>query len=234
MGSEKTTKHSEKLHGRWYSDACGMAMALEFLGERWSLLIVRELLLGPRRFSELRADLPAISARVLTERLGGLAETGVLHKTTLPPPASADAYELTPWGYAVEPMIREMVLWAMRSTQHDGHLPMSATAFALTLPMTFDPVRGKDSRGLTLGLEIGHHRFVAWIAGATVIVKRGDTSAQDVIVRAENGNAMLALFYARMPFDAWLAAAEGRAISGKSEELSQLIASLAWPEKIAA
>ncbi|MEN7536921.1 helix-turn-helix domain-containing protein [Aurantiacibacter sp. DGU5] len=234
MKLEKTSDRSEKVHGRWYRDACGMAMTLEFLGERWSLLIVRELLLGPRRFSELRADLPAISARVLTERLNGLAETGVLQKVSLPPPASTDAYELTQWGYEAEPIIREMVLWAMRSSQHDGHLPMSATAFALTLPMTFDSARGTESRGLTLGLEIGHHRFIAWVAGGTIIVKRGDTSAQDVIVRAENGNAMLALFYARMPFDVWLAGAEGRAISGKSEQLSQLIATLGWPEKIAA
>ena len=209
-------------------------MALELLGERWSLLIVRELLLGPRRFSELRADLPAISARVLTERLGGLAEAGVLRKVRLPPPASTDAYELTPWGYETLPIVREMVMWAMRSTQHDGYLPMSATAFALTLPMTFDNTAGKDTRGLTLGLEIAHHSFVAWVAGGTIIVKRGDAAAQDVTVGAESGNAMLALFYARMPFADWLAADERRAIAGRAEDLARLIAALRWPEKIAA
>ena len=61
-----------KAHGKWYGDACGAAFALELIGERWALLIVRELMLGPRRFSDLRASLPGISAKVLTERLEGL------------------------------------------------------------------------------------------------------------------------------------------------------------------
>ena len=74
-----------KLHGRWYDDACGTAFALELLGERWSLLVVRELMLGPRRFSDLRASLPGVSAKVLTERLATLAETGVLRRYKLPP-----------------------------------------------------------------------------------------------------------------------------------------------------
>ena len=234
MKLENVIDQSEKMHGRWYGDACGMAMALEVLGERWSLLIVRELLLGPRRFSELRADLPALSARVLTERLAGLAVTGVLQKVTLPPPASVDAYELTPWGREAEPMIREMVLWAMRSEHHNSRLPMSATAFALTLPMTFDPALGEASRGLTLGLEIGPHRFLAWVTRKTIVVKRGEARAQDVVIRAEGGNAMLALFYGRMPQDSWLEAGEGRAISGKAEDLARLIEALHWPDKIAA
>ncbi|WP_137681474.1 winged helix-turn-helix transcriptional regulator [Aurantiacibacter suaedae] len=234
MALRKLSNEPEQVHGRWYGDGCGMAMALEVLGERWSLPIVRELLLGPRRFSELRADLPGISARVLTERLNGLAETGLLQKVTLPSTVGVEAYELTQWGQQAEPIIREMALWAMRSDLHDETLPISASAFALTLPMTFDPSRGADSRGSTLGLEIGQHRFIAWVTGATVIVRRGDTSTQDVIVRAESGNAMFALFYARMPFVAWAAAGEDRAIMGKAEDLSRLIAALSWPEKAAA
>lgn len=81
---------------RLYDDACGTAHALELIGERWALLVMRELMLGPRRFSELRADLPGISANVLTQRLEGLEEKHLLVRRRLPPPASAQVYELTP------------------------------------------------------------------------------------------------------------------------------------------
>ncbi len=79
MKLQKETKGAVS-HGKWYSDACGTAFALEVLGERWSMLVVRELMLGPRRFSAIRAALPGISAKVLTERLETLAEWGVLDK----------------------------------------------------------------------------------------------------------------------------------------------------------
>ena len=72
MKSQKETNPPPAAHGRWYDDACGTAFGLELLGERWSLLIVRELFFGPRRFSDIRAELPGISAKVLTERLAGL------------------------------------------------------------------------------------------------------------------------------------------------------------------
>ena len=71
-------QNETKVHGKWYGDACGTAFAMELVGERWSLLIVRALMLGARRFSDIRASLPGISAKVLTERLGSLDEAGVL------------------------------------------------------------------------------------------------------------------------------------------------------------
>src|SRR3546814_14478869 len=77
-----------KRHGKWYDDACGTALALELLGERWSLLIVRELMFGGRRFTDLRAGLLGISAKVLTERLEGLEQAGVVQRRQLPPPAA--------------------------------------------------------------------------------------------------------------------------------------------------
>src|SRR3954463_8616315 len=98
MKSQKITPAKGALKNRWYDDACGTALALELVGERWSLLIVRELMYGGRRFSELRASLPGISANVLTQRLEGLESTGVLARRKLPSPASVQIYELTPWG----------------------------------------------------------------------------------------------------------------------------------------
>ena len=96
----------EGLHLRWYDDACGAAHALELIGERWALLVVRELMFGPRRFGELRAGLPGISANVLTQRLESLEASGVVVRRKLPSPANAQVYELTPWGYETEPIFQ--------------------------------------------------------------------------------------------------------------------------------
>src|SRR5882762_9588590 len=83
---------------RTYYDACGLAHALELVGERWAMLVMRELAYGPRRFSELKADLQGISANVLTQRLSELEARGLVRKVRLPPPASVQVYEATEWG----------------------------------------------------------------------------------------------------------------------------------------
>jgi DNA-binding HxlR family transcriptional regulator len=87
MTSEKTTDESSAPRPRWYEDACAAAHALDLVGERWALLVMRELLVGPKRFSDLRAGLPGISASVLSQRLEGLEAAGVLVRRRLPPPA---------------------------------------------------------------------------------------------------------------------------------------------------
>src|ERR1700712_553090 len=114
MKSAKITKQAES-RGRHYEDACAAAHALDLVGERWALLVIRELLLGPKRFGDLRDSLPGISANVLTQRLEGLEATGVLTRHKLPPPANAQVYELTPWGYESEPIFQTLGRWAARS-----------------------------------------------------------------------------------------------------------------------
>ena len=98
MQLEKITKSRKKEEKRRYDDACGLAHALDLLGERWAMLVLRELAYGPRRFSELKADLPGISANVLTQRLTELEARGIVRKTKLPPPASVQVYEATRLG----------------------------------------------------------------------------------------------------------------------------------------
>ena len=126
MKLQKVIDSPEK-HGKWYGDACGTAFAMELVGERWSMLIIRELMLGGRRFSDIRARLPGISAKVLTERLNGLEQAGVLVKRKLPPPAEVQVYELTEWGYLAEPAIQELGRWA---AQVGLHRPAVLTAVA--------------------------------------------------------------------------------------------------------
>ena len=95
MTLEKVTRPEAAQAKRRYDDACGTAHGLELIGERWALLVLRELMLGARRFSDLRADLPGISANVLTQRLSELEERGLVRRRKLPPPASVQVYEAT-------------------------------------------------------------------------------------------------------------------------------------------
>jgi len=97
-----------------YPQFCALARACEMLGERWTLLIVRELLLGPKRFSDLRARLDGISPSVLTERLTRLEQLGLVGRFTLPPPAASTVYELTDHGRALRPAVFELIRWGGR------------------------------------------------------------------------------------------------------------------------
>src|SRR3569623_2010509 len=98
MKLQNVTEQPVAPRSRWYEDACAAAHALDLVGERWALLVMRELMLGPKRFGDLRADLPGISANTLTQRLEGLEANGLVKRRKLPPPASAQVYELTEWG----------------------------------------------------------------------------------------------------------------------------------------
>jgi DNA-binding HxlR family transcriptional regulator len=165
---------------RRYDDACGTAHGLDLIGERWALLVLRELMLGPKRFRDIRADLPGISANVLTQRLEGLEESGLVVRRRLPPPASAQVYELTQWGYEVEPIIQALGRWAARSPGHDPTLPLSATSLMLSFRTMFDPQR---AAGFTacIGFRIGAETFVADFADGFMQIARGDAEGCDVI-----------------------------------------------------
>jgi len=143
MKLENTTNRSKAATSRRYDDACGTALGLELLGDRWAMFIVRELMLGPRRFSGLRRDLPGLSANVLTQRLTELETRGIVEKTMLPPPANVHVYGLTPWGYEAEIIIRELGRWAVRSPLHDPTLPISPVSIMLSLRTLIVPERTK-------------------------------------------------------------------------------------------
>jgi DNA-binding HxlR family transcriptional regulator len=98
-----------------YEQYCPVAHALELVGERWSLLIVRELLKGPKRYTDLADALPRIGTNVLAARLKDLEACGVIAKRRLPPPTPAQVYELTPYGVALRPVVRELARWGLHS-----------------------------------------------------------------------------------------------------------------------
>lgn len=184
-------------HGRWYDDACGTAFALELLGERWSMLVVRELMLGARRFSDIRASLPGISAKVLTERLAGLEASGVLIRRQLPPPAPAQVYELTAWGYRAEPIMQELGRWAASSPLHDPTLPMSAVSMMLSLRTMFDPAKAQGLK-VRIGFDIAGDTYLAQLENGVLPIERGPIADADCRFTVDDAATLVALFYGKV------------------------------------
>ncbi|MFT2015100.1 winged helix-turn-helix transcriptional regulator [Streptomyces sp. 796.1] len=166
---------------RSYHDACGTAHALDLVGERWALLVVRELLLGPKRYSDLRADLPGISSNVLSHRLDELEEAGVVLRRTLPPPASSRVYELTEWGLELEPIIRDLGRWGARSPSHPRDAHLSPASLVLSLQTNFDPEAAGGVQA-SYELRMGQHSFHATVENGALEVDRASDAAADATI----------------------------------------------------
>src|ERR1043166_1456852 len=179
MQLQKLTKHRKSEEKRRYDDACGLAHALELMGERWALLVLRELLCGPRRFSGLKADLPGISANVLTQRLAELEQRGLVRRTKLPPPASVQVYEATEWGLEATPLIARLGRWAARSPLHDPTLPMSHVSIIMSLQTLIVPERTKGFTG-RVGFRFGDADYVTTINAGALQVERTEPKDADV------------------------------------------------------
>src|SRR3954454_13581531 len=128
---------------RTYCDACAAAHALDLVGERWALLVVRELLLGPKRFTDLRAGLPNVSPNVLAQRLRELERVGVVRRRKLPPPAASRVYELTEWGAELEPVVTRLGAWGARSPK-PPQAPIGSDSIVLALRSLFDAAAAAD------------------------------------------------------------------------------------------
>jgi DNA-binding HxlR family transcriptional regulator len=218
---------SEKLT-RWYNDACGTARALELLGERWAMLVVRELMFGPRRFGELRGGLPGISANILTQRLAGLEAAGVLRRRHLPPPANAQVYELTPWGYESEPIMQALGRWAARSPDHDPTLPFSAASAMMSLRTMLDVGKAR-SMTATIGFRFGTDSFVARLANGELPIARSDEPT-DVTLDTDPVT-MAALVYGKWPLAEAEAAGAVR-VTGDRVTWDRFVTLFALPSKV--
>ena len=169
---------------RAYDDPCGIARALDVVGERWALLVVRELVLGPKRFTDLRTGLHGVSTDVLSQRLRQLEQAGVLRQVTLPPPASTRAYELTDRGRELEPVLHALGRYGSREPLPDNGREMTVDAFAVALSTVFDPERAGDLDAL-VALEIGDDRLLAGVRDGALVVRRGQTDSPDALLAAD-------------------------------------------------
>ena len=185
---------------RRYDDACAAAHGMDLIGERWSMPLIRELLLGPRRFSDLRASLRGISANVLTQRLEGLEAAGVLVRRKLPPPASVQVYELTPWGYEAAPIFQALGRWAVRSPHHDPTRPFSPVSLMLSLRTMFSDSAAADLMARIQLVMHGEPFF--WIRNkGGIAIGRGSIEEPDLTLVADP-SAIAGYIYAGAPLDA--------------------------------
>jgi DNA-binding HxlR family transcriptional regulator len=179
MKLQKLTNARQSEEKRRFDDACGLAHAMELLGERWAMLVLRELAYGPRRFSDLKSDLQGISANVLTQRLTELEARGLVRKTRLPPPAAVQVYEATPWGLEVVPLIANLGKWAARSPLHNPQLRMSHVSVVMSLQtlISAERAKGLDAR---VCFRFGDVNYVTTVREGALDVERRDADACDV------------------------------------------------------
>ena len=172
---------------------------MELLGERWAMLVLRELAYGPRRFSELKADLLGISANVLAQRLTELESRGLVRKAKLPPPASVQVYEATEWGLEVVPLIASLGRWAARSPWHDPTLQMSHVSVMMSLQTLISPTlaEGLDAR---IGFRFGHTDYVATIRDGRFSVDRTKAEGCDITFSGKPSE-IAAVIHGGAPFD---------------------------------
>ena len=183
---------------RRYGEACGIPRALDRVGERWALMIVRELMLGPKRFTDLKAGLPHASPNVLSQRLREMEEAGILHRRKLPPPAASQVYELTDWGRELEGVLHALGRWGARAPigAEEEECGMSPDSHILSLQTLFDPKLAGDF-SVSLNLRLGEQAMRAEVADGQLEIERGEHSRPDATLTTDHAT-LLALAHRRL------------------------------------
>jgi len=217
---------------RSYGEACRFASALDLVGERWALLVVRELLLGPKRFTDLRAGLPSASSNVLSERLRELERGGVLRRRKLPPPAGSWVYELTEWGMELEPVVTGLGAWGARSPSPPAHARIGTDSIVLALRSLFDPeAAGELSASYELRLE--GDRFHVDVAGGEIELGReGGGGDPEATIETDPGT-LAAVLTGRLDLDEALQS-ESMSIAGSRRAVDRFLSLFPMPEACAA
>ena len=216
---------------RTYGDACGIARALDILGERWALMTVRELLLGPKRFTDLRAGLPHASPNILTMRLRDLEEHGIVRKRKLPPPAASQVYELTPRGHEIAPVLDALGTWGSRLPLPGPDATMSFDAHILSFRTLFDPARAEGLEARVL-LRLGEREFRAVVSGGSFEIVEATLEQPDAVITSDHGTA-LAVAHGRASLTE-AEAAGALTIAGDRETAVRFLGLFPLPEPAAA
>jgi DNA-binding HxlR family transcriptional regulator len=181
---------------RTYGDRCGVARALDIVGERWALLVVRELLLGPKRFTDLRGGLPHLGADILSHRLRELEQAGVVRRRKLAPPAGSRVYELTEWGRRLEPVVIELGRWGSRAPVPSAEAEIGADATMIALKTLFDAATAGDLRG-SYELRLGEHRFQVRVEDGRLSLARGNAERPDATIETDPATLATVLWHGR-------------------------------------
>ena len=168
-----------------YDQYCPIAEALDVVGERWTLLIVRELMNGPQRFTDLRAGLPGVPPNLLSSRLRELEDGGLIARRELPPPAARTVYELTVEGRGLEPTLRALARWGMHRLPPPDGDAVSPAAAVRTALMIYARPKAASSRERTWAVHAGDEVFTLHLADGRVTYWSGEPARPDLAVFAQ-------------------------------------------------
>lgn len=185
-----------------YGQICGLARALEMVGERWALLVVRDLVAGPKRFTDLRRGLPRIPTNVLSSRLKELERDGIVRRRALPPPAASMVYELTDYGRELDEVMLRLGLWGARSLGPPAEgAVMTADSMMMALRATFRPeaVEGLDA---VYELRLGELVVHVAVRDGEAVAHAGPAEAPDVVVETSPADLAALLSGELAPGDA--------------------------------
>jgi DNA-binding HxlR family transcriptional regulator len=186
---------------RTYGDLCGIARALDVVGERWALLVLRELILGPKRFTDLRAGLPHVGPDVLAQRLRELEAAGLLRRRTLAPPAGSRVYELTDRGRALEPVLIELGRWGTFAPVPAGDPRLGIDSTIIALRTLFDA----DAAGelsATYELRLADQVFRAHVEDGELELTRAEAPGADAAISSDPMTLAAVLWQGRTLADA--------------------------------
>lgn len=214
---------------RTYGEACAAAHALDLVGERWALLVVRELLLGPKRFTDLRSGLPGASPNVLSQRLRELERVGVVRRGKLPPPAASRVYELTEWGMELEPAVTALGRWGASSPYLPFDAGMGADSLILSFRTMFDP-RAAEGFTASLDIRLGEDRFRAAVSDGHLDIARGNAEYTPDATISTDPDTMVALVYGGRSLDEAVHAKDIE-IKGDESAITRLLTLFPLPEQ---
>jgi DNA-binding HxlR family transcriptional regulator len=202
---------------RSYAQFCGVAAALDVVGSRWSLLVIRELLDGPMRYTDLLDGLPGVPTDLLAARLREFEEAGVVTRDVLPPPAASKVYRLTDDGRELEPVVLALSRWGLRRLPDRRHATFKLSWLAVALKSLFQPV-GVRRATATVDFVVGGERMRATIDHGTLTFDHHPSGEPDAVIKADP-NTLVAM--AVDPAAAAAALARGKLrVSGTPDALA--------------
>jgi DNA-binding HxlR family transcriptional regulator len=181
---------------RTYGDRCGVARALDIVGERWALLVVRELLLGPKRFTDLRAGLTHVSPDILAQRLRELEDSGIVRRGKLPPPAGSRIYELTERGQELEEAVIALGRFGSVAPFPPGEAQIGVDAVVIALKSLF-AAGTADGLSASYELRLGEQPFRLRVADGRIEIARGSAEAPDATIETDPGTLATLLWHGR-------------------------------------
>lgn len=218
-----------KMQRRSYDQWCAVARSLDIVGERWTMLIVRDLLVGPKRYKDILEGLPGIGTNLLAQRLHELEGRDIIEKAVLPPPSGATVYRLTPRGLALEPVVFALGRWGFeflgRPTPTDAMLP---DPFFLSLRASFNPERAQD-RTEQYAFAMGERRFIVDVDRGTCRIHEGEATGPAATII---GDAATLFALRRRELTARRAIASGKVrVEGDPRALERFLDIFGWTKE---